>query len=89
MRGVLASKNCEDLIYHEAAHFITFQDFQSFYDFRIKEVEVRKKFISGVSGYADATDDGAETIAEAFVRRKNGDKISDSVAALLDKYIKR
>lgn len=42
MRGVLASKNREDLIYHEAAHFITFQDCQSFYDFRIKEVEVRK-----------------------------------------------
>lgn len=92
-RGVLASKNAEDLIYHEAAHFITFQDCQSFDDFRTKEAEVRRKFVYGVSGYSDATEDGAETIAEAFVRRKNGEEISDREADLLteyiDKYIKR
>ena len=53
------------------------------------ESKVREKFISGVSGYSDSTMDGAETIAEAFVRRKNNEQLSDNVKKLLEEYIDR
>jgi len=33
--------------------------------------------------------DGAESIAEAFVRSRNGEKISDDVQKLLDTYIEK
>ncbi len=85
--GILASKTSRDLLYHEAAHFITFQDCETFQDYVAKESEVRKKYIEGVSGYADATEDGAETIAEAFVRKRNGEDLADNVSKLLDEYM--
>lgn len=86
-RGILASQRAEDLLYHEAAHFITFSDCKTYDDYVRKEAEVRRKFIGGVSGYADATMDGAETIAEAFVRRKNGETLIDDIMDLLKEYI--
>lgn len=88
-KGILASKDLEDLIYHEAAHFMTFDDCVTFGDYILKEEDVRDEYVLGVSGYSDASYDGAETIAEGFVRRKNGEKIDESVEALLQKFIRR
>lgn len=51
------------------------------------EEEVRENFIRGVSAYADSTYDGAETIAEAFVKYRRGEHLLDDVMALLQKYI--
>lgn len=85
--GVLASKNVEDLLAHEMAHILTFQDCDTFGTFLRLEEEVRESFIRGVSAYADSTYDGAETIAEAFVRYRRGEHLSEDVMALLQKYV--
>ena len=88
-KGILASKNTEDLIYHEMAHFMSFQDCDTYYDFTRKERELKRKFISGVSNYSDITEDGAETIAEGFVRVKNNEKVDARVKKLVENYIER
>lgn len=88
-KGILASKNTEDLIYHEMAHFMSFQDCETYYDFYSKERELRREFISGVSIYSDRTEDGAETIAEGFVRMKNNEEVDARVKKLVENYIER
>lgn len=88
-KGILASKNTEDLIYHEMAHFMSFQNCETYYDFNRKERELRREFISGVSIYSDMTEDGAETIAEGFVRIKNNDEVDARVKKLVEIYIER
>lgn len=88
-KGVLASQNTEDLIYHEMAHFMTFQECDDFYDYVSLERSVRRDFKAGVSMYSDVTEDGAETIAEAFVRIKNNEAVSDDVKELVRIYVER
>ena len=88
-KGILASQNTEDLIYHEMAHFMTFQECDDFYDYVSLERSVRRDFKSGVSMYSDVTEDGAETIAEAFVRIKNNETVSDDVKELVRIYVER
>ena len=87
--GVLASKNIEDLIAHEMAHVMTFQDCETYGVFVELEDEVRSQYIKGISNYADSTWDGVETIAEAFVRYRRGEALPDNVMKLLDKYVLR
>lgn len=87
--GALAAQNIEDLISHEMAHVMTFQDCETYGEFRRVEQEVRGKFIKGMSAYADSTYDGAETIAEAFVRSRHGEKLPKDILALLNEYIER
>lgn len=85
----LTSKSVGDLIVHEMAHVMTFQDCDRYAVFERMEEEVREKFIPGVSGYSDITADGAETIAEAFVKYRRGEKISEDVNNLIEEYIER
>ncbi len=88
--GVLASKNVEDLIAHELAHVMTFQDCDRYGEFVEKEYEIHwDKFVKGVSAYADSTSDGAESIAEGFVRLRNGEKIPDKLEKIIEDYIER
>lgn len=89
-RGVLASKKVEDLIAHELAHVMTFQDCKHYGEFVEKEYEVHwDKFVKGVSAYADSTWDGAESIAEGFVRLRNGEEIPDKLKQIIEEYIER
>ncbi|MGN0615109.1 phage minor capsid protein [Ruminococcus flavefaciens] len=88
-KGILASQNTEDLIYHEMAHFMTFQECDDFYDYVSLERSVRRDFKAGISMYSDVTEDGAETIAEAFVRIKNNEAVSDNVKELVRIYVER
>ena len=88
-KGILASQNTEDLIYHEMAHFMTFQECDDFYDYVSLERSVRRDLKAGVSMYSDVTEDGAETIAEAFVRIKNNEAVSDDVKELVRIYVER
>ena len=88
-RGVLAAQSIEDLMNHELAHVMTFQECDRYTEFKIIEDEVRGKFVSGVSDYADSTYDGAETIAEAFVKIKNGEYVSEKVKKLVQEYVER
>lgn len=84
-KGTLSSKNLTDLIRHEAAHFMTFQECNTWTDFLIKEREIRREYIPGVSRYNEALEDGSETIAEGFVRINNGENVSESVKALVER----
>ncbi|MFR9292972.1 MAG: minor capsid protein, partial [Peptococcus niger] len=88
-RGKLESKNLSDLIAHEMAHFMTFQDCTTWLEFIEKEVVVRKKFVNGLSLYNSVARDGAETIAEGFVAIKNGKKVPTKVRELVQEYVER
>lgn len=83
--GALATKSIDDLI----AHVMTFQECETYRQFIELEEEVRSKFIKGMSLYADSTWDGAETIAEAFVRYRRGEKLPENVIDLLKTYVLR
>ena len=88
-KGLLASKNLEGLVHHEAAHFMTFQDCKTWNEFIKKEQDVMREFKAGLSLYNNSLKDGAESIAEAFVNTADGEAIPSEFEALLSKYIKR
>lgn len=87
--GILASQNVEDLIGHEMAHVMSFQDCDTYQDFIKKERFLRYQFEDGVSGYSDAMQDGSETLAEGFVRMKNGEEVPESVRELVETHVER
>lgn len=86
--GILASKNINDLIFHEVAHFKTFESCETWEEFIRKEQEVRNRYIPGISRYNTISHDGAETIAEGVVAEKNKEAVSQEVKALIQEYIK-
>lgn len=88
-RGVLAAKSVEDLIAHEMAHIMTFQDLNSEGGLLLENKRLQNLYVPGVSLYADASLDGAETIAEAFVRLRNNEKVPDEAISLVKEYIER
>ncbi len=88
-KGTLSAKSVEDLIAHEIAHILTFKDCVSWEEFERTELTVHGKFVEGVSGYSDATRDGAETIAEGFVKIRNNEDVSEKVRELIEKYVER
>lgn len=85
--GIMAGKSYEDCIAHEVAHILPFQNCVTAEDYRKRREDLRKCFIPGISGYADRKNDGAESLAEAFVKYRNGEEISDEARKLIDKYI--
>lgn len=87
--GKLSSRNLENLIQHEMAHFITFQDCNTWEEFIEKESLVRGKYTDGLSLYNSLSYDGAETIAKGFVAIKNGEKVPSKIIELVDEYIER
>ena len=87
--GVLAAKSVEDLIAHEMAHIMTFQDLNSEGGLLLENKRLQNLYVPGVSLYADASLDGAETIAEAFVRLRNNEKVPDEAINLVKEYIER
>ncbi|MGN0622428.1 MAG: hypothetical protein ACI4JA_00590 [Oscillospiraceae bacterium] len=68
---------------------MSFQDCKSYSDFISRERELRRSYIAGVSGYSDALEDGVETIAEGFVRVRNGEIVDERVLSLIEVYIER
>ena len=88
-RDILSSKSVEDLIAHEVAHILTFKDCITWEDFESAELIIRTKFVAGVSGYSNKSHDGAETIAEGFVRIRNNEAISEEVRKLIEQYVER
>lgn len=85
--GVLASNSIEGLIAHEAAHVMTFQNVKTYTGYLLENKIVSKQFVSGISGYADACQDGSECIAEAFSALRCQQSISVEAQALIDKYV--
>lgn len=88
-RGSLTSNSIEGLIAHEMAHIMTFQDVETYTGYLIRNKEIAKRFVYGISDYADASLDGAECIAEAFASLRCGGKISSEAQQLIDEFIER
>lgn len=86
-KGYMAGKNFEDYIAHEMAHIIPFQNCVGEVDYAKKLQEIKNKFIPGISGYSDKCRDGRESLAEAFVKYRNGEDIPDEARKLIGKYI--
>lgn len=87
--GIFAGKSIGDYVAHEMAHIMTFQDcgtLEGYYELRDK---LNKQFVPGISKYADKTKLGSESLAEAFVRYRNGEKIPLKAKLQVRKYIER
>jgi uncharacterized phage-associated protein len=87
--GFFAAKNLEDCVVHEMAHILTFQGCKTYEEYKVLHEKISSSFILGVSGYSDKSRDGVETLAEAFVKYRNGEKIPFPMKRLIKKYIER
>jgi len=85
----LTSRNLKNLVQHEMAHFMTFQDCNTWESFIEKERLVRNSFVPGLSLYNEMSRDGAETIAEGFVVWSNGAPLPTEILNLVEKYVLR
>ena len=56
--------------WHEMAHAITYSKCTTVEKCVILDDELQEKYIPGISRYNDISRDGAETIAEAFVKNE-------------------
>ena len=88
-QGYFAGKTLEDHIIHEMAHIMTGQECNTASEFLLFLSEVESKFVPGVSGYSDIAKDGFETIAEAFVKVRNGEFVPDEARKLVEEYVER
>lgn len=86
-KGVMAGRNFEDYIAHEMAHIMPFQNCITAEDYMELNAKIKSQFIKGISKYADKKRDGRESLAEAFVRYRNGEVISNEARKLIEKYI--
>lgn len=85
--GYFASRTLKDCVAHEMAHVMTFQDCSTMEEYQTLRKEI--PFIPGISGYANKCKDSVESLAEAFVRMQNGEKVPWKARKLVDKYIGR
>lgn len=86
-RGYMAGKNFEDYIAHEMAHIMPFQNCITAEEYMELNAKIKSQFIKGISKYADEKRDGRESLAEAFVKYRNGEDIPDEARKLIRKYI--
>ena len=84
-----AEKRIEDYIEHEIVHILTGQDIESVEDFNAFFEEVKDLYVPGVSGYSDEAQNGFETLAEAYVKIKNGEDVPEKAKEYVDRYIER
>lgn len=85
--GVMAGKSYEDYIAHEMAHILPFQNCTTKREYMELTEKIRNMFVPDVSGYADKKRDGLESLAEAFVRYRNGEEIPTKAMKLIEEYI--
>ena len=86
--GEFAGKSLEDYIAHEMAHCMLYQDCKTDTEYRAKYQQIESLYSSlkGVSHYADRQQSGNEALAEAFVRVRNGEKVSPIIKVLVNTY---
>ena len=80
-------RNFEDYIAHEMAHIMPFQNCITAEEYMELNAKIKSQFIKGISKYADKKRDGRESLAEAFVRYRNGEVIPNEARKLIEKYI--
>lgn len=87
--GYFAGRNIKEHIMHEMAHVMTGQHIQDANEFKTFMESMKNEYVPGVSGYSDDIKDGFETIAEAFVRIRNGEEVPRKAKELVETYIER
>lgn len=87
--GIFAGKSIEDYIAHEMAHIMTYQGCKTEQEYRTFEKIIKKQYVAGISGYSDKTQNGEESLAEAFVRYRNGEKIPLRAEIMVRTYLER
>lgn len=87
--GLLTSQSVEDLLWHEAAHVMTFQNCSNYREILSLNDKLMPMYEKGVSKYSDRCFDGTETMAEAFVKKRHGYQIPESIDELLKYYVER
>lgn len=85
--GYFAGKTIEDFVRHEMVHVITFQGCKTIKEYFELEATIHPLYTNGISIYNWESKDGAETIAEAFVKLRNGGKVNKGAAMLVNKYV--
>lgn len=85
--GFFASKTLEDSIKHELAHVMTFQGCTTYEEYQALKNKI--PFVQGISRYADKCGEGTESLAEAYVRMQNGEKVPLRARMLVNQYIER
>lgn len=87
--GLFSGNSIEDYIAHEMAHIMTYQDCKTQKEYETKKKIIQKAFVEGVSGYADREKNGEESLAEAFVKYRNGEALPIRAKLLVMSYIER
>lgn len=88
-KGRFAGKTIEDYIAHEMAHIMVYQGCETEEEYNSLKKIVTKLYVPGISGYADGIKNGDESLAEAFVRFRNGEEIPLCAKVLITSYIER
>ena len=92
-KGILTSKNVEDLVLHEYAHILTFKRCKTKADFDRANMEYLRKWhqlppeARNISIYAQKSQDGSEVIAEAFVALRRGEALHPMLKLEVDNII--
>lgn len=82
-----AGRSFEEFVRHEMAHVLTFQGCTTMKDFYAMEKKLCALWSPGISLYADKERDGAEVIAEAFLKKSVGGLITPAAEELLNQYV--
>lgn len=87
--GQLAAKNVEGLAVHEMGHFLTYFDCNDDKMLVQREKDIQSCCVKGITKYSDDENDGAECLAEAFVKlyNYNREKVQNQMMLWVEKYI--
>lgn len=85
--GYFAGNTVFEFTEHELAHYLTYQGCKTKAEYELLDSNLQGMKVNGVSRYSYASSDGAEVIAEAFVRRRSGKGLNKTAQALLDQYV--
>lgn len=85
--GYFAGATVYEFTEHELAHYLTYQGCKTKAEYELLDGSLQGMKVNGVSRYSYAGNDGAEVIAEAFVRHRSGKGLNKAAQALLDKYV--
>jgi len=83
--GHFAGKTLEDYLAHEMAHVMLYQNCETDAEYLAKydQVETLYDSLKGISKYADKKESGNEALAEAFVRVRNKEEVSQIARVLV------
>lgn len=84
--GQFAGKSVKEFTWHEIGHVLTYQGCSTIQDYYQRERKTRSLKRFGISKYADSSIDGAETVAEAFVLKRQGKILKPDVEDMLKQY---